>query len=49
MLETIVVVLLVLWALGTGFHVAAAGLVNLILLLAAIVLIIRIVQLLQGK
>ena len=43
MLETILVVLLVLWALGFfAFHVG--GLVHVLLVIAAVVLIIRLLQ-----
>jgi len=46
MLWTILVILLVLWALGfLVFHVAG-GLIHLLLIIAAVVLVIR---LLQGK
>ena len=45
MLETILIVLVVLWALGLfAFH--AGGLIHILLVIALIVLIIR---LLQGK
>jgi fatty acid desaturase len=45
MLEAILIVLVVLWALGLfAFH--ASGLIHLLLVIAAIVLIVR---LLQGK
>jgi hypothetical protein len=44
MLWTILVILLVLWALGfLVFHVAG-GLIHLLLVIAAIVLIVRLVQ-----
>jgi hypothetical protein len=44
MLWTIFIILLVLWALGFGFHVG--GLIHLLLVIAAIVLVI---QLLSGR
>jgi hypothetical protein len=44
MLWTILVILVVLWALGfLVFHVAG-GLIHLLLVIAAIVLIVRLVQ-----
>lgn len=43
MLETVLVVLLILWALGFfAFHVG--GLVHVLLVIALVVLIIRLVQ-----
>ena len=43
MLETILVVLLILWALGFfAFHVG--GLVHILLVIAVVVLIIRLLQ-----
>ena len=45
MLWTVLVVLVVLWALGFGFHVAG-GLVHLLLVIALIVLVL---QLLSGR
>jgi hypothetical protein len=42
MLWTIFAILLVLWLLGFGFHVAG-GLIHLLLVLAVIVLIINLV------
>jgi hypothetical protein len=43
MLETVLVVLLILWALGFfAFHVG--GLVHLLLVIALVVLIIRLLQ-----
>lgn len=44
MLWTIFIILLVLWALGFGFHVGS--LIHLLLVIAAIVLVI---QLLSGR
>jgi hypothetical protein len=43
MLWTILVVLLILWLLGFGFHVGG-GLIHLLLLVAAVVLIINLVS-----
>lgn len=43
MLETIAVILVVLWLLGFGFHVAG-NLVHLLLLIAIAVILIRIIQ-----
>ncbi|MGH8045792.1 MAG: lmo0937 family membrane protein [Chthoniobacterales bacterium] len=45
MLWTILLVLLIMWALGFGFHIAG-GLIHLILVVALIVLVI---QLLTGR
>jgi hypothetical protein len=45
MLWTVILVLIIMWALGLGFHIAG-GLVHLLLVIAVIVLI---VQLLQGR
>ncbi|MFZ0711906.1 MAG: lmo0937 family membrane protein [Terrimicrobiaceae bacterium] len=45
MLWTVIVVLVVLWALGFGFHVAG-GLVHLLLVIALVVLVL---QLLSGR
>jgi hypothetical protein len=42
MLWTIFVILLMLWVLGWGFHVAG-GLIHLLLILALIVLVLRLV------
>ena len=43
MLETVLVVLLILWALGFfAFHVG--GLVHVLLVIAAVVLVIRLLQ-----
>ncbi len=45
MLWTIIVILLVLWALGFGFAGASLGsLVHLLLVVAVIVLIIQLIQ-----
>ena len=43
MIWTIAVILLVLWALGFGLHVGG-GLVHLLLVIAAIVVLVRIIQ-----
>jgi hypothetical protein len=44
MLWTILVILLVLWALGfLVFHVAG-GLIHLLLVIAAVVLVVRLIQ-----
>ncbi len=43
MLETIVVVLLLLWLLGFSFHIAG-GLIHILLVVAVIVVLIRIIQ-----
>ena len=43
MLWTIVLILLVLWALGLGFHVAG-GLIHLLLVIAAVVIVVRLVS-----
>ncbi len=42
MLWTILLILLVMWALGFGFHVAG-GLIHLILVVALIVLVVQLV------
>lgn len=42
MLWTIFVILLILWLLGWGFHIAG-GLIHLLLVIAVIVLIINLV------
>ena len=43
MLWTIAVILLVLWALGLGLHVAG-GLIHILLVIAVIVVVIRLLQ-----
>jgi uncharacterized membrane protein YtjA (UPF0391 family) len=43
MLWTIVVVLLVLWALGFGFVPAAGSLIHLLLVIAVIVLLVQLI------
>ena len=47
MLWTIIIVLLVLWALGFGFAGAAVG--NLIHILLVIAVIVLVVQLITGR
>jgi uncharacterized membrane protein YtjA (UPF0391 family) len=47
MLWTIIIILLVLWALGFGFAGAAVG--NLIHILLVIAVIILVVQLITGR
>jgi uncharacterized membrane protein YtjA (UPF0391 family) len=47
MLWTIIIILLVLWALGFGFAGAAVG--NLIHILLVIAIIIFVVQLISGR
>ncbi len=42
MLWTIVLILLVLWALGFGFHVAG-GLIHLLLVVAVVVVLFRLI------
>jgi hypothetical protein len=44
MLETLIVVLVVLWLLGMVSSYTIGGLIHLLLVLAVIVLIIRLVQ-----
>jgi hypothetical protein len=43
MLWTIAVILLVLWALGLGLHIAG-GLIHILLVIAVIVVIVRLIQ-----
>lgn len=47
MLWTVLIVILVLWALGFGFGGAAVG--NLIHLLLVVALVVLVVQLLTGR
>ncbi len=47
MLWTIIIILLVLWALGFGFAGAAVG--NLIHILLVIAVVVLVVQLIQGR
>ena len=44
MLETIVVVLLVLWALGMVSSYTMGGFIHILLVLAVIVILIRVIQ-----
>jgi hypothetical protein len=44
MLETIVVVLLIMWALGLGLGHVAGGLIHLLLVVAVVVVLIRVIQ-----
>lgn len=43
MLWTIIIVLLVLWALGFGFVPAAGSLIHLLLVVALIVLVVQLI------
>lgn len=43
MLETIIVILLILWLLGFSFHVGG-GLIHILLVIALIVLVIRLLS-----
>lgn len=47
MLWTIVIILLVLWALGFGFAGAAVG--NLIHIVLVIALVLLVIQVIQGR
>ncbi len=47
MLWTIIIILLVLWALGFGFAGAAVG--NLIHILLVVAVVVLILQLIQGR
>ncbi len=44
MLETIVVVLLILWVLGLVSSYTLGGLIHLLLVIAVIVILIRVIQ-----
>ncbi|HXM05455.1 MAG TPA: lmo0937 family membrane protein [Chthoniobacterales bacterium] len=44
MLWTIAIILIVLWALGLFTHVAAGGLIHLLLVIAIIVIVINFVR-----
>lgn len=44
MLETIAVVLLILWALGLVSSYSMGGLIHILLLLAVVVILIRVIQ-----
>lgn len=43
MLWTIAVILLILWALGLGLHIAG-GLIHILLVIAVIVVVVRLIQ-----
>lgn len=43
MLWTILIILLILWILGFSFHIAG-GLVHILLVIAAIVLVIKLIK-----
>ena len=43
MLELIIVVLVVMWILGIGFHIGG-GLIHILLVIAVIVVILRLIQ-----
>ena len=43
MLWTVILILIIMWALGLGFHIAG-GLVHLLLVVAVVVLIVRLLQ-----
>lgn len=43
MLETIIVILLILWLLGFSFHIGG-GLIHILLVIALIVLVIRLLS-----
>jgi len=44
MLETIIIILLVLWALGLMSAYTMGGFIHLLLVLAVVVLIVRVIQ-----
>lgn len=44
MLETIIVILLVLWALGLVTSYSMGGLIHILLVIAIIVIVIRVLQ-----
>ncbi len=44
MLETIVVVLLVLWAVGLASSTTMGGLIHILLVLAIVVALVRVIQ-----
>lgn len=48
MLWTILVILLILWILGFSFHIAG-GLIHILLIIAAIVLVIKIIRAIGGR
>jgi hypothetical protein len=43
-LWTVVIVLLVLWAIGVGGPYAMGGLIHLLLVIAVVVIVIRLIQ-----
>jgi hypothetical protein len=43
MLWTVVLILIIMWALGLGFHIAGS-LVHLLLVVAVVILIVRLLQ-----
>ena len=44
MLETIIIILLVLWALGLVSSYTMGGFIHLLLVLAVVVIVIRVIQ-----
>lgn len=48
MLWTIIAILLVLWLLGFGFHIAG-GLIHLLLVVALVVLVIQLFRMFTGR
>lgn len=44
MLETVIVILLILWALGLVSSYSMGGLIHLLLVLAVVIILIRVVQ-----
>lgn len=44
MLETIVIILLVLWALGLVTSNAMGGLIHILLVIAVVVILVRVIQ-----
>lgn len=44
LLWTVVIVLIVLWAFGTGSAYAMGGLIHLLLVIAVIVIVVRLIQ-----
>jgi hypothetical protein len=43
MLWTVILILLIMWALGFSFHIAG-GIIHLLLVIAVVVLIVRLLQ-----
>ena len=43
MLSTIAVILVVLWLLGLGFHIAG-GVIHILLVIAVIMILVRLIQ-----